>query len=69
MPWTGSQQATPCVYHLPAVLKLGAMMNLLKTYTLTTERPDTFLVYWTNSIIRPKGVLRVQVLPQIVIGT
>lgn len=40
-------------------------MNLLKTYTFATELPDTFLVYWTNSIIRPKGVLRVRVLPQI----
>lgn len=40
-------------------------MNFLKTFTLPTEQPDTFMVYWTNSIIQPKGILRVRVFPQI----
>lgn len=40
-------------------------MNLLKTYTFATELPDTFLVYWTNSVIQPKGVLRVRIQPEI----
>lgn len=40
-------------------------MNLLKTYTFATELQDTFLVYWTNSVIQPKGVLRVQIQPEI----
>lgn len=38
-------------------------MNILKIYTVATEQPDTFLVYWTNSPVRPGGVLRVRVLP------
>ena len=36
-------------------------MNILKTYTVATQQPDTFLVYWTNSPIRPGGVLSVRV--------
>jgi len=40
-------------------------MNLLKTYTIQTSQADTFLVYWTNSSIRPGGLLRVRILPQI----
>jgi len=40
-------------------------MNLLKTYTSTTELPDTFLIYWTNSVIQPKGILRVRIQPEI----
>src|SRR3989339_230110 len=36
-------------------------MNILKTYTVATQQPDTFLVYWTNSPIRPGGVLSVHV--------
>lgn len=39
-------------------------MNILKTFTVTTAEPDTFLVYWTNSAISPKGLLKVQVMPQ-----
>lgn len=39
-------------------------MNILKTFTIATEQPDTFLVYWTNTSMRPKGLLRVRVLPQ-----
>ena len=39
-------------------------MNILKTFTIATEQPDTFLVYWTNTSVRPKGLLRVRVLPQ-----
>ena len=37
-------------------------MNILKTYTVATERPGTFLVYWTNSPVRPSGVIKVRVL-------
>lgn len=40
-------------------------MNLLKTYTIATEQPDTFLVYWTNTTIRPKGLLKVRVLAKV----
>lgn len=40
-------------------------MPILKTHTLTTDQPDTFLVYWTNSEARPRGLLRVRVAPEI----
>ena len=40
-------------------------MNILKTYTLPGNQADTFLVYWTNSLLRPKGVLKVRVSAQI----
>ncbi|MFA5923645.1 MAG: DUF4258 domain-containing protein [Methylococcaceae bacterium] len=40
-------------------------MNLLKIYTLATHEPDTFLVYWTNSTLRPKGLLRVRITAQV----
>lgn len=40
-------------------------MHILKTHTLTTPQADTFLVYWTNSLIRPGGLLRVRVARQI----
>ena len=33
-------------------------MNILKVFTRTTDLPDTFLVYWTNSLIRAGGVIR-----------
>lgn len=36
-------------------------MNILKTYTVAAQQPDTFLVYWTNSPIRPGGLLKVVV--------
>jgi hypothetical protein len=39
-------------------------MNILKTYAVATQQPGTFLVYWTNSPIRPGGVLKVRVLPK-----
>lgn len=39
-------------------------MNLLKTYTFATSAPDTYLVYWTNSLIQPKGIIRVRVRPE-----
>ena len=39
-------------------------MNLLKTFTIATDQPDTFLVYWTNTATRPKGLLRIRVIPQ-----
>ena len=40
-------------------------MNILKTYTVATQQADTFLVYWTNSAIRPGGLLKVRVLAKI----
>jgi hypothetical protein len=40
-------------------------MNLLKTHTVQTPLADTFLVYWTNSAIRPGGLLRVRILPKL----
>lgn len=40
-------------------------MNLLKTHTIATAQADTFLVYWTNSLMTPKGVLKVRVTAQI----
>ena len=36
-------------------------MNILKTYVSTTPRSDTFLVYWTNTAMAPKGILRIRV--------
>ena len=36
-------------------------MNILKTYTCPTPQPDTFLVYWTNTAMTPKGILRIRV--------
>lgn len=40
-------------------------MNILKTRTIPTHQADTFLVYWTNSLIRPGGLLKVRVHPNI----
>jgi len=40
-------------------------MNLLKTFTLPTDLPDTYLVYWTNSAVLPKGVIKVRILAQL----
>lgn len=40
-------------------------MNILKTYNVATQQPGTFLVYWTNSPIRPGGVLKVRVLQKV----
>lgn len=40
-------------------------MNILKTYTVRTARANTFNVYWTNSDIRPGGLLKVQIKPDI----
>lgn len=34
-------------------------MNFLKTYTLPTAEANTFLVYWTNTNMRPCGVIKV----------
>jgi len=34
-------------------------MNFLKTYTLPTAESDTFLVYWTNTNMSPRGVIKV----------
>lgn len=39
-------------------------MHLLKTHTLPTPQADTFRVYWTNSPVRPGGLLRVRVAPR-----
>jgi hypothetical protein len=40
-------------------------MNILKTHTCPTGQADTFLVYWTNSLLRPKGVLKVRIRAKI----
>ncbi len=40
-------------------------MHMLKTHTLHTPQADTFWVYWTNSLVRPGGLLRVRVASQI----
>ena len=37
-------------------------MNKLKVFTQATDAPDTFLVYWTNNLISPKGVIKTTVL-------
>lgn len=34
-------------------------MNFLKTYTLPTAEANTFLVYWTNTNMSPRGVIKV----------
>lgn len=39
-------------------------MHMLKTHTLATPQADTFLVYWTNSLVRPGGLLKVRVAAQ-----
>ena len=36
-------------------------MNMLKTHTIATSEPDTFLVYWSKSILRIGGLLKVRV--------
>jgi hypothetical protein len=36
-------------------------MVLLKTHTLSTRHPGTFLVYWTNNPHHPQGLLKVRV--------
>ena len=33
-------------------------MNKLKVFTQPTDSPDTYLVYWTNNLICPKGVIK-----------
>lgn len=35
-------------------------MNILKTFACPTPLDDTFLVYWTNSTIEPRGVLEIR---------
>ncbi len=37
-------------------------MNILKTFVCPTPLDDTFLVYWTNSAIAPKGVLEMRLV-------
>src|ERR1035438_2769998 len=36
-------------------------MNILRTFAVATTEPDQFLVYWTNSPVCPRGILRVRV--------
>lgn len=36
-------------------------MNMLKVHTCPTAQADIFWVYWTNSLLRPKGLLKVRV--------
>lgn len=38
-------------------------MHLLKTYVVATHVPDTFHVYWTNSLVRAGGLLKVRIEP------
>lgn len=40
-------------------------MNVLRTSTIATSHPDTFNVYWTNSDLRPGGLLEVRIRPDI----
>lgn len=40
-------------------------MNTLTLHTVATEHPDTFLVYWSNSIKRTPNALKVQIKAQI----
>lgn len=40
-------------------------MHIIKTHSIPTDQPDTFLVYWTNSLPHPRGVLKVRILPKI----
>lgn len=40
-------------------------MNFLKAMTRPTELDDTFDIRWTNTIMRPRGVIRVKVSDQI----
>jgi hypothetical protein len=40
-------------------------MNTLKTYVSPTSQPDSYLVYWTNNQLSPKGVIRVRLSAQI----
>lgn len=40
-------------------------MNILKTHAVVTPQLDTFLVYWTNSAISLKGVIKVRITNQI----
>lgn len=36
-------------------------MQYLKTHTVTTQNPAIFLVYWTNTTMRPRGIIKVHV--------
>ena len=36
-------------------------MIILKTYTMPTPQAGVFLVYWTNSPVRPGGALKVHI--------
>jgi hypothetical protein len=40
-------------------------MNILKTYAVATSEPDQFLVYWTNSPVNPRGVLKIRITANI----
>jgi len=40
-------------------------MNILKTYTVSTTEPDRFIVYWTNSPVFPKGIIKVRIAANI----
>jgi hypothetical protein len=40
-------------------------MHKLKLYTLPTNHDDTFDVHWTNTQMRPRGVIRVRVTARI----
>ncbi|HQS58748.1 MAG: hypothetical protein B7Y56_10795 [Gallionellales bacterium 35-53-114] len=40
-------------------------MNIIKTFTLRTDQPDTFRVYWTNSPVRAGGLIKVRIQSKI----
>ncbi len=40
-------------------------MNILKVFTVATSEPDQFLVYWTNSSVSLKGIIKVRVTANI----
>ena len=40
-------------------------MNILKTHTVASERPDTYFVYWSNNGLRVRGALKVRITARI----
>ena len=40
-------------------------MNILKVFTVATSEPDQFLVYWTNSSVCLKGIIKIRLTANI----
>jgi hypothetical protein len=40
-------------------------MNILKVFTVATSEPDQFFVYWTNSSVCLKGIIKIRVTANI----